>query len=397
MNANLRDCVEYRVDDCPPFEFVQVAPDGAPLCPEEFRDKILLHTVHDGNVIPDWLLGAPQIQRLMQSGQMCRNYIIERDWGADLVARSLAETLGLPGYYRVTTARMVMDFNRFPGSSAPDASQIDRMAIIQPFAQLLNHDQKRVILEKYYDQVSHGMDAALEGKLLFLAMHTYDEHNESLTQRPEISILTRALSYQQRSRLPYNQFDPLFPDVLAESSAHRVLRDRLALTLEKSGLLVEHNYPYCLPDGSLEIRSQPYLFFREVQRRFTNKHEHTTHDPAYRLVWEMLLNTNLRVADGEALSGYLHRFRKAPAGREAEFSAARAAYEEIRRFIDNRPHMVDDYRNSPNRTSALGVEVRKDLVWEFDGDRPSKPREDNARDIARKIALGLAEYLVKDR
>ncbi|MBW2733683.1 MAG: N-formylglutamate amidohydrolase [Deltaproteobacteria bacterium] len=391
------DCVDYRADDCAPFEFVKVTPNRTPLCPEEYRSRIMVHTVHDGDVIPDWILSAPQLKKIVRSGELCSKYTIERDWGANIVAQCLAETLGLAGYYRVTTARMVMDFNRFPGSSPPDALQIDRMAIIQPLSHLLDHDQKRLILEKYYDQISHGMEAALDGKLLFLGIHSYDEHNASLTQRPEVSILTRALSYQQRSRLPYNQFDPLFPDVLAESSAHRVLRDRLALTLEKSGLLVEHNYPYCLPDGSLEIRSQPWLFFREVRRRFNSKHAETIHDPAFELVWEMLLNTNLRLADAEALSGYLHRFRKAPGGRETEFSAARAAYDQIHRFVKNRPQLVGDYRNYANRTSAIGVEVRKDLVWEFDGLHPIQPREHKAREIASKLALGVAEYLVKDR
>ena len=84
-----------------------------------------------------------------------------------------------------------------------------------------------------------------------LTIHTYDVHNPSLTERPELSLITRSQSYQNNSHLPFGLFDPLFPDVLMESSTDPVLRDRIALTLEKLGVRVEHNYPYCLPDGSL--------------------------------------------------------------------------------------------------------------------------------------------------
>ena len=380
-----------------PVEFVAVPTADAPLCPEHFRDKILVHTVHDGDVIPQWVMDAPETQGLQASGELWRRYCSERDWGADLVAHQLAASLGLGGFLRVTTARVVMDFNRFPGSSPPDATDIERLAIIQPFSQLFAHDQKRLILERYYDAISKGMEEELEGKLLFVSIHTYDEHNRSMTQRPHISLLTRALSYQTNSHLPYNTFDPLFPDILVESSADRLLRDRLALTLEKSGFTVEHNYPYCLPDGSLEIRSQPWLFFREVRRRFLERFPQTEMDPAFGMVWQMLLNTNLRRSEAEALSGYLHRFRDAPGGREAEFRAAQKAYEKIAAFLAGEPRLVPEYRNSPTRTSALGVEVRKDLVYEFKGTAPLAPRREAARRIAEQLARGIAEYFVKDR
>lgn len=370
-------------------------PEG--LCPPHYRDRILVHTVHDGAMLPREFRESPALQRLEQDGTLWQHFVRERDWGANMVAERIAHVLGLAGYYRVNVARVLLDFNRFPGSSNPSARPLDRMAIIHPCSEVLSHNQKRHLLEAYYDRISTGMEQALEGKLLFLSIHTYDEHNSTRTQRPEVSLLTRALSYQQSSQLPYNTFDPLFPDVLTESSANRILRDRVALTLEKAGLDVEHNYPYCLPDGSLEIRCQPWLFFREVRRRFVAEHPDVGGDEAFALVWSMLLNTNLRLAAADALSGYLHRFRRAPVGNESFFLAAAAAYQRVRDFVCERPEMIEEYRSSPERTSALGVEVRKDLVWQLEGPEPIAPRPDEARTIGEKLALGVAEYLRGDR
>ena len=58
--------------------------------------------------------------------------------------------------------------------------------------------------------------------------------------------------------------------------------------------------------------------------------------------------------------------------------------------------MVESYRKSRHRTSALGVEVRKDLVWRFDGDQPVEPREDNARAIAELLARAIGTFLEED-
>jgi hypothetical protein len=395
--APTAELVGFSTEPRPPLELIHVPPNPQGLCPPEYRDRLLVHTVHDGTMIPDFVLDSEGVRELERDGRLWWHYIRERDWGANMVAEELAHALGLEGYWRVNIARAVLDFNRFPGESPPDGSALDRMAILHPFSQRLSHQHKRRLLEHYYDAISELMERALADKLITLAIHTYDRHNATETQRPEVSLLTRALSYQQGSRLPYNTFDPLFPDVLAESSANRVLRDRVALTVEKAGLDVEHNYPYCLPDGSLEVRSQPWLFFREVRRQLLRERPSVEHNPAFSRVFEMLLNTNLRLADAEALAGYLRRFRRAPAGREEDFEAAARAYDELRDFLAARPSFVEDYRRSPDRTSALGVEVRKDLVWEFEDHQPVLARPAQARTIAQTIALGIAEYLQRDR
>lgn len=365
--------------------------------PIAYRDRLLVDTLHDGDALPARLLANPRVQAAWDSGALERAFASDRDWGADLVAGHLAAALGLPGHHKVVTARVVMDFNRLPGASPPDADPLERLALGEPVAGLLSHDDKRHVLEDHYDAVSRGMDRAITGRLLKLAIHTYDEHNTSRTRRPEVSLLTRSDSYQRDSRLPYGLFDPLFPHVLVESCATPIVRDRVALTLERAGFAVEHNYPYNLPDGSVEIRCQPWLFFQHLRERFEAERPQTAADPAHRRVWEMLLNTNHRGAGGDALSAYLHRFQLPANGELALLEAAREAYDGLRAWVSARPELVEAYQRSPDRTSTITIEVRKDLVWRFDGDRPIGPREDVAREVARTIAAAVATYLREDR
>ena len=388
--------IPYRVEGAPPFEFVPnpSAPEGS--CPEAYRSRIVIDTIHDGDQVPEGLLRSPRVQPLIKDGSFWSSYVRERDWGANVVAEHLARALGLSGYHRVTVARVVMDFNRFPGSSPPDADPVDRLAIVDPFARHLNHEEKRFILDRHYDAVSERMEAAIDGKLIKLSLHTYDEHNPSRTQRPEVSLITRSHSYQMRSRLPYGFFDPLFPDELVESCANTILRDRVALTLEKAGLRVEHNYPYCAPDGSLEVRSQPWFFFKVVKELFEDKHPEAKGDPAFDLVWGMLLNTNLRLGGAELLRGYLHRFRSAPPGMEDIFEHGRLAYESVARFVRATPRLVCDYKNCVDRPSTLAVEIRKDLVFRFNRGEPVEPRQECAKEIAGHLAKAITTYLRED-
>ncbi len=390
-----RPGIDFTTSPADPLEFVAVGPDpDADAGPG--RDQIVLDTLHDGDRIPSRVLESPGVQRLLDDGTLWRHFVAERDWGASLVAGYLAEALGIGGYHQVTLARVVMDYNRFPGSSPPGAAPQDRLALIDPLASCLSQQEKRWVLAEYYDAISDAVDRAVANRSLKVAIHTYDVHNKSRTERPPISIATRSESYQRNSRLPFGRFDPMFPDRLAESTADRVLRDRLALTLQRAGLHVEHNYPYCLPDGSLEVRYQPWMFFKHMRAKMERQLPGLTDDPAYVRVWEMLLNTNLRRTDADALFGFLHRFRTPPAGMAAEFAAAEVAYQQIREFVLDTPGQVERYIRSATRPSAIGIEVRKDLVWEFDGDEPVGPRSEEARWIARQIAEGIITYLEHD-
>lgn len=393
----MSDGIHWRIAPPEPtFEHVAVGTQGTADYPDEYRDRIVIDTVHDGDIIPERLARSQSFASLEAGGSLWRDYVRERDWGAGRIAASVAAHLGLGGYYRVTVARVAVDFNRFPGLSPPDARSLDTMAISHHLSQRLGYDELRHLLEECYDTTSAAMEQVLAGKLIKLSIHTYDERNPSLTQRPEASVLTRSHSYQQSSHLPYGLFDPLFPDEIAASSAKRILRDRIALTLEKAGYDVEHNYPYCLPDGSLEIRSQPWFFFQHLRELFCRE-VGGGDDPAHQMVWAMLLNTNLRGRDSGTLSAHLHRFRRPPEGRETEFARAREAYAAIRAFLAQRPELVRDYRNSFARTSALAIEVRKDLVWRFEAGEPVGPNPEAAEAIGATIASAIATYLRVDR
>ncbi len=388
--------IDYSTEPRDTFEWTPVEADGVGLCPAEYRSQLAIDTVHDGQVIPAELLASPRVQPLRDEGLLWKHFVIERDWGANVVASYLSKALGLSGFSHVTPARVVMDFNRFPGSSSPDATPLDRLAIIHPLARVLDHREKRAILRHSYDTISEEMEASIRGKLIKISVHTYDAYNPSRTERPEVSLITRALSYQMHSKLPLGLFDPLFPDVLTESTCNSILRDRLSITLEKAGITVEHNYPYCAPDGSLEVRTQPWFYFQHVRDQFEDVHPETRDHPAFLRVWRMLLNTNLRDGDAEALRGFLHRFRGIPRGLEDPFENAMRAYEQIAEFITSNPDLVRNYRSAATRLSALSIEVRKDLVFEFDGDEPVGPKREAAKAIAEIAAEGIAIYLRHD-
>ena len=195
-------------------------------------------------------------------------------------------------------------------------------------------------------------------------------------------------------------FDPACPHEIAEVTADRILRSRIALTLEEKAISTADNYPYSLPEGSVEVRSQVWHFFRHVQQRFhaSSKPSEPLEAEAPQRVWRMLLDTNLRSAESDALRSYLHMFRRAPEGQRSLFENARTYYEQIVQYIEtNRAELVASYRTSIDRPSSLLIEVRKDLIWTYDKGQPVGPRPDNAQLIARSIAQAVTQYLTQDR
>lgn len=388
----------YRRHCEAPVSFVPVPYDPIYPIPEPMRRGLLLDVIHDGDVIPEEFLvgrdGSP-----IPDERFLQTYWDERDWGAAMVAEATARMLGLPGYLRIHIARVVMDFGRFPGMTRKDPGHLSRFAINYPFSELLGFQQKLRALEGYYDPMSAFYDRHIEPVVIKIAIHTYDKHNRSGTPRPLVSILTRANSYQQESEMPFGTFDPLFPDLLGEFTSDRMLRDRVSLTFEKAGVTVAHNYPYLLPDGSVEVRSQVWNYFRHLRQVFQAAHPETTANPAYEMVWKMLLDTNLRSATSEALRSHLHLYRRAPEEMREEFARAADAYNRVATW--QRLHLeeiVSGYRRAPFRMSSLGLEVRKDLVWDFDGDRtPIAPRREDAEEIASTLARAIYTYMKVDR
>jgi hypothetical protein len=113
----------------------------------------------------------------------------------------------------------------------------------------------------------------------------------------------------------------------------------------------------------------------------------------------MLLDTNLRSAEASALRDFLHMFRRPPKGRVREFSRAQKLYKMICAFVGKENGaLVTSYRQSSERPMSLGIEVRKDLVWEFDETgRPIRLADERAMRIADKIAQSIAQYFREDR
>ena len=400
MGANMLEA-NYTSVDQPPLALIPVPQPKGPSelsYPAEFRDQIMIDVIHDGRVIPSEFLVDSQGRTIPES-VFLESYIRERDWGASMVAARLSERLGLPGYQKINTARCLIDFGRFPGSTPKNASHLRRFAINYPFSNLLGFDQKRRLLEGYYDRISDGMDTVLQhGCVLKIAIHTYDQYNQSGTERPQVSLVSRALSYQHESAMPQGVFDPLFPDILAEFTSNRTLRDRISLSLHKSGIPVAHNYPYLLPEGSPEVRTQVWSYFSYLRHRFEEECPKTRQSAEYHLVWEMLLDTNLRSSSSESLRSYLHMYRRPPNGRSREFARAAKAYRKIHNFAEeNKLTLADDFRKSHHRLSALGIEVRKDLVWAFDEQgKPGAPYPERAAHIADIIADAVIIYLNDD-
>lgn len=384
-----------------PFELAPVRSDEPSLVSEAYRSRLFVHTVHDGDVIPQRFREHEDGSPTVPTEELDRAHVRERDWGANLVAESLAQHLGLPCYGRVRVARALLDFNRFPGSTPPgNDDPIERLAINPPFCSALSHPQKMDLLD-VYDRISDELEATFRDKLIVIGVHTYDERNPSTTSRPHLSLVNIPAGYQREARMPYGVFDPIYPDVLGESTCSRILRDRISLNLERAGFRVISNHPYALPEGSIEVRSQVWYFFTYVRARFEAELPATADEPAYALVWKMLLNTNLRQALPESLRGHLHRYQRSTPELEGLFHHAAAAYERIRRFIDE-ANVCRDYRRDPNRPSSLALEVRKDLLCEMDATgehpQPATPRmRQRAHAIARVIAGAVRTYLETDR
>lgn len=416
-------------DQFEPVSFV-ANPDYDPdlhLFPVSYQDRIVIDTIHGGDVIPAQIYRSLS-QRL--SDQMLfehvnKGYTREKDWGCNYIAAGLVRALNLPGFYRVNIARVLLDFGRFPGITRANADYVSRFAINYPFSHYLSHAEKKKVLEDYYDQISATYEKAVSRAILKLAVHTYDKYNptdmpgERGTLRPEASIIYSTMAYHTTKRMPVGLFDPYYPDEFGEFTADRRLAARISLDLECGGIAVGHNHPYSLPEGSVEVRAQVWFFFSYLRKCFEETAPESRSSPAYEWVWRMLLDTNLRSAESEMLRSYLHMFRRPPSdwaagvfGLSAGFpeqlegtlERAREAYEKIGEFLyGNRDQILGEYRSSTHRPSSLGIEFRKDHIWTFRGDEPvtldgpDVLRMAHLQHIVGVTAQSILTYLNEDR
>ena len=387
---------EYIVEDKNPVRFVEVVNNNQGM-PEFFTDKISIDVIHDGAYIPPkFLIDEHGVQ--LDPDTIQRHYVKERDWGANFVAEKIASNLGVSGYLTVNTARCLMDFGRFPGSSKDDATHLGRHAINYPFTDWLSLSQKRGVLEEHYDSISDSFDEYLQGRVLKIAIHTYDQYNESGTERPIVQLVTRMLSYQMEGRMPADIFDPMYPDVLADFTVDRVLMSRLSLNLEKRHIPVGNNYPYLLPEGAMEVRHQVWLFFDWYRKRFSKLFPPTADNSAYTAVWRMLQDTNFRSAESAALRSVIHLYRRGFGKRGDFYEQAVQAYNHIYNHLQTHPELIKEYQFNPMRCMSLGIEVRKDFLWALDNDgNPIEPKSDQIEQIGNLISSAVIQYFTEDR
>ena len=97
-----------------------------------------------------------------------------------------------------------------------------------------------------------------------------------------------------------------------------------------------------------------------MRSRFETAYPNTRNRPEAILVWNMLMDTNLRSAEGSALRDFPYMFRRPPKGRVREFTKAQRIYERICLYVaNNNSELVEHYRKSSERPMSLGIEVRK--------------------------------------
>ena len=383
------------VDHLEAVEFVPVQ--GAQDATAPTAEDVLVFTIHDGAQVPRDLWGD-RSEEVLAREEVHQAYIRERDWGANLVAERLTRDLGLSGYLRVNLARFILDFGRFPGTSAIGEGYLTRHCMFPPVEHLLSEDTIHEVLARYYDGISKVLTQHFATKRITLGVHTYDPLNATGTERPKISLVTRSMEYQNHSTIPPYVFDPLFPPILCEATSDRALTYQILLDLEKAGHHTALNYPYVMPEGSVEIRAQVWFFFRHLRRHFTRTFPETRERPEYQRIWQMMLDVTRRSPDSEQLRAFIHRYRDAPLGLEKVFSRARGAYARIQEFLGTHRHtLVEGYRYAPDRPSCVGIEVRKDQLCWVDQDlgtvEPQTGAERFADEISSIFARSVLDYV----
>lgn len=412
----LKESLDTSAAAIPPFEFVENYGYNPKvnLYPKAYRGKIQVDTVHAGDWIPAefyWTLARHSNPENRLLDLLNDNYVREKDWGANHVALALAQGLNLKGFHRVNVARVLLDFGRLPGVTPPGTGHLNRLSINYPFSHYLNYEEKRRLLHEYYDRISAEMEKAVVDKLIKISIHTYDKYDsphkdvEVGALRPAVSLIYSPLHHPEQKNLAGGFFDSLYPDELADFTADRRLTARISLNLERVGIPVAHNNPYVLPQGSVEVRSQVWFFFKYLKAEFEKENHETVWKSEYRRVWNMLLDTSLRSSESETLRSYIHTFRLAPSATEHELDASRRAYEEIKRFFssEKKEEILRGYRYAPERPSSLAIEIRKDYLWSFHDTKATRPVEGpegvktaNVHIVASLIADAIRTYLMKD-
>jgi hypothetical protein len=366
-------------------DIVAVEPDrDGYAIPVPYRRAVLIDAIHDGNVLP-----AQYLARATGSEEMLNTrYATERNWGAGILAGHLAAALHLPAFFRVRTARSLVDFDCLPGVSFEEPPA-PRLAIHPPFDRWLDFAQQRRLLAEHYDPIADGLERALRDVRLKLSVHTSDEVGPDGRRNPPVRLRAEAawpheLDLRER-------FDPLFPRRRLARTADRLLKARLSFTLEEQGIEVS-DAPLQL--GSVELRTTVRKYSQQLREAYELAHAPVPWDPeAWDLVWDMISDPELRTSN--PLPGFIHHLRQAPPGLEARFDRARRVYHHIAEFA--RDVEADLARDLHQHFGCVAIEVRRDLVWNSVDGPFGAPRREAVRELARTLAVGVQRYLLEDR
>jgi hypothetical protein len=157
-----------------------------------------------------------------------------------------------------------------------------------------------------------------------------------------------------------------------------------------------------LPEGAVELRAQVWLFVRFLRERYEQS-ERALHRGTreYEAIWNMLGNTNRRSAEATSLREQLHGSARVPRSQDLDADKLREIYDDIRAFLrESNGRIVWDYRFSPDRMSAIIVEVRRDFILRMEPVnghlRPVSVHEERVAEIGGRIADAVRAYLAED-
>ena len=168
--------------DTTPVQFIPLTRSSNALLPQELCDLISIDVIHDGVYIPPSYLETYRGFRLTK--KEFNNALLSRETGVQILWQKRYQSISLVRFYNCQNSLMSLDFWKIPGGRPEMVLHTSEDLQSIPFAQWLDYDQKRSLLEDHYDVISNQMEEQLRGKLLKIAIHTYDPYNDSGTERP---------------------------------------------------------------------------------------------------------------------------------------------------------------------------------------------------------------------
>jgi hypothetical protein len=377
---------------------------------------VRLATIHTGSIVPRrfWEAYEAWASNICSRQVLETAHLGENDWGADHVAYAVAQVINSPAFHRVRLARTVVDSARFPGVTPPYCvTAARRLAIAPPFSEIEldggAHHQLRCALLAAYDDVVNAIQqsedavAASAGTdtpvapAISLSVHTYDPRNPSLTERPDVGVVHVPYNFFTEHGLSPGSYDPLFPPELADSTADPHLAECIAGRLESHGYRVGRNYPYQLPEGSIEMRFQVRSYFHYLRRIVRQQFNEPEGSEA---VWRMLIDVTHRDPSSAALRSALHAYLPPQPPVEDELAQSVSTYRRIEQWLRTNlgRSVLLGYARSRLRPSALLVELRRDLVWDISTRRHAETirtrgKETNICRLSAAIGEGILDYL----